>query len=108
MTDTTTLDTIETLQSKHQNIKITLGASMGMVLIIYFFTFAMLVDKFPPAFFIFEAITSVMIFISFFKLNAIAFAILKPLAGRQRRALLSTLNANDMEKKPEEIAAKLN
>jgi len=106
MTENALLENIKSLQQKHQNIKITIGSILGFVLIFYFFTFAMLVDKFPRGFFIFEAISTVLIVICLFKLNNVAMAVFKVMAGRHKD-LLGKLTASDMDTNAEDLEKKL-
>jgi len=101
----TDIEIIQLIQDKQRSFKITLGASMGMILIVYFFTFAMLVDKFPPAFFIFEAITSVIFLVSFFMLNKISFAYVKlRMAGKANyQDYFEIMQASDVDESAETI-----
>lgn len=103
------LETIKTLQESQKNIKIWIGAIMGVILILFFFTFAMFVDKFPPAFFIVETIITLIIFPSFFMLNRISFAILRMTKGRKEefKAILAKMHRDDVDKKTEEVLEKI-
>ena len=104
------LDKVKALQESQKSIKITLGTLMGLILIIFFFTFAMLVDKAPPIFFVIETIITIIIIPLFFMLNKVSFLILKITKGKKAeyRELISRLNANDMDKKPEVVLENLN
>ncbi len=76
-----------------------------MVLIIYFFTFAMLVDKGYKLILTIQVITSIIFFISFFYLNRIAFFVTRLLFQKQipNGEIIRYLDADDMSKKPEEL-----
>ncbi|MDH5378017.1 MAG: hypothetical protein OEX00_06840 [Gammaproteobacteria bacterium] len=101
-------ETLNELLNKQRNIKITVGAIGGVILILYFFTFAMLIDKAPFAFVIVEAITGTAIFISFFMLNKISFSLLKILVkGSEKKKLLERVNPADVDKKPETLKKEL-
>lgn len=97
----TKLNKIEALQESQKNIKITIGTIMGFILLVFFFTFALLVDKFPPVFFIIETIITIIIIPAFFMLNKISFFILKLKKGKKEeyRDIIGQLNANDVDKK---------
>jgi len=103
------LETIKTLQESQKNTKIWIGAIMGVILILFFFTFAMFVDKFPPIFFIVETIITLIILPSFFMLNRISFALLKMKKGNKEefKAILAKLNRDDVDKKTEEVLEKI-
>ena len=94
----TEFETLNTLLGKQRSLKITWGVSGGLILIIYFFTFAMLYDKFPGGFIAFEIVTSILIFISFFMLNRISFALLKLFAiKKEQRQMLGKFIFSDVE-----------
>ena len=104
------LETIKTLQESQKNTKIWIGAIMGVILILFFFTFAMFVDKFPPIFFIVETIITLIILPSFFMLNRISFAILKMKKGSKEefKPVLEKMHRDDVDKKTEEVLEKIN
>ena len=104
------LENIKTLQESQKNTKIWIGAIMGVILILFFFTFAMFVDKFPPIFFIVETIITLIILPSFFMVNRISFAILKMKKGNKEefKSNLSKMHRDDVDKKTEEILEKIN
>jgi len=104
------LETIKILQESQKNTKIWIGTIMGVILIIFFFTFAMFVDKFPPIFFIVETIITLIILPSFFMLNRISFAILKMKKGNKEefKGVLSKMNRDDVDKKAEDVSKKIN
>ena len=83
--------------------------SMGMILIVYFFTFAMLVDKGYKSILLFEIVTSIIFFASFFFLNKIAFHITRLLyRNRQPHSnIMRMLRPSDITRKPEELLPKI-
>jgi len=105
----TQLETIKTLQESQKNTKIWIGTIMGIILILFFFTFAMLVDKAPPLFFIVETIITIIIIPCFFMLNRISFAILKMKKGKKEefKSLLDKMTRDDVDKKAETILEKI-
>ena len=103
------LEKIKTLQESQKNIKVTIGSAMGLILIIFFFTFAMLVDKFPPVFFVIESIITLIFIPSFFLLNKISFTILKIKKGKNEeyKPLMEKLKPSDVDKKPEAVLSSI-
>lgn len=110
MNDENTLNIIESLQKKLVSQKITIGSTIGIILIIYFFTFAMLVDKFPPVFFVFEGISSIIFVIILFTLNKTSYALLKMRSNKnsEQFRILEKMQPGDVDKKPEEVFNTLN
>lgn len=108
MTDTQ-LENIKTLQASQTSIKIWMGSIMGLILIIFFFTFATFVDKFPPIFFIIESIIALIFVPCFFMLNRVSFFILKLKKNKQEKfkTILAAIDKDDVDKKSEEVLKKL-
>ena len=104
------LKKIEFLQESQKNTKVWIGAIMGVILILFFFTFAMLVDKFPPIFFTIETIITLIILPCFFMLNRISFGILKIKKGKKEefKDILGQMHRDDVDKKTEEVLANIN
>ncbi len=109
MNETQLLEAVKSLQESQKSIKITIGSIMGLVLIIFFFTFAMLLDKAPPLFFIIETIITIIIIPLFFMLNKLSFVILKIRKGKKEelKKIIAQMNANDVDKKAEIVLQKL-
>jgi len=106
----TQLEKIKKIQESQKSIKITIGSAMGLILIVFFFTFAMLVDKAPPIFFVIETIITIIFIPLFFMLNKISFIFLKMRMGEKAeyKDIISQLNANDVDKKAEVILENIN
>ncbi len=100
-----TLEIIKKLQDSQKSIKITIGSIIGVVFILFFFTFAMLVDKAPPIFFEIETVLVIILFPMLFMLNRISFAILKFRKGKKEefKDVLTKMDRNDVDKKPEKV-----
>ena len=100
------IERISDIQKKQTKYKMIIGISLGMILLIYFFTFAMFVDKFPPIFFVIELITTPIIFVMFFLLNKMSFALIKGGFEKQAdyRDVIAKMTQNDIDEKPEKIA----
>ena len=70
-------ETIERIRSIHENIVVTLGVLIGIVLLMYFFTYAMLTDKGNTAVLMFEVITSIILVLLLIKLKHVAYWLMK-------------------------------
>lgn len=105
----TKLENIKQLQEKQTNIKIWIGSAIGFIFLVFFFTFAMLVDKFPPIFFIIESIITLILFPCLFVLNRISFTLLKLTQSKnpEFKDIMSQMKQGDVEVKPEEILSRL-
>ena len=110
MTDTTDSNQIsqavERLQQSYSNIKIFTAVPMGVLLILYFFSFAMLIDKGMNAALWFEIITSVLFVIYFIFINRAAFAILKFLNrnNSQNSDILALMSVSELLMKPDALS----
>ncbi|MDX1810422.1 MAG: hypothetical protein R3240_00620 [Gammaproteobacteria bacterium] len=98
-------ENLEKLLNKQRSIKITIGAVGGIILLLFFFSFATLVDKAPAEFYILEAIISVVIFASFFMLNKISFGWVKITKGKKEefKAIIPLINQNDVDAKLDKV-----
>jgi len=72
----TTQEKIEFLLEKQRSTKIKIGVTIGLILIVYFFSYGGLIDKAPPGFMYFQLITSTIMFTMLFMLNRISFKLL--------------------------------
>ncbi len=94
-------ENLEKLLNKQRSIKITYGSLSGIVLLIFFFTFAYLVDNAPPVFFIFETIVAAVIFVSYFMLNRLSFIWIKMTKSKKAEFMdiIPRLEAGDVDGK---------
>lgn len=99
------LDIIRAIQNTQRKISIITGFTMGILLIVYFFTFAMLIDKGYSFLLKFEIVTTVIFVIAFFFLNKLSFQLTRLVYMRQPvyGQLLSKLKSGDINKTPEEV-----
>jgi len=104
-----TLKILQKIQKTQNNIVIYSAIAMGVILIVYFFTFAMLADMGYKSILMFEIVSSIVFFISFFFLNKIAFHVTRFLYRNRQphRDILRVLNASDVTRKPEELLTKI-
>ena len=103
--DIRTAQIIESLQQSYNNIKIFTAVPMGILLLLYFFSFAMLIDKGMVGALWFEIITSIMFVIYFIFINKAAFAILKILSRNNpgKNDILSLIDVSELAMKPEAL-----
>lgn len=97
---------VESLQQSYSNIKIFTAVPMGVLLILYFFSFAMLIDKGMNAALWFEIITTVLFVIYFIFINRAAFTILKFLNrnNSQNSDILALMSVSELLMKPEALS----
>ena len=92
------IELIERLQQSYSNIKIFTAVPMGVLMILYFFSYAMLIDRGMTGVLMFEIVTSVLFVLYFIYINQAAFVILKFIHRNkpQVREMLSLMNASDL------------
>ena len=103
------LDIITRLQSSNSNIKIFSVVPMGVMMIIYFFTFATLIDRGMFGALAFEIITTVIFFLAIININRWPLTILRwRYRNRQPyNQLLIYMQSDDFEHPSEEIARRV-
>ena len=103
-------ENLEKLLNKQKSMKITIGSVGGVILLLFFFSFATLVDKAPPIFFIIETIITILIFISFFILNRISFAWIKMTKSKKAefKDIIPKLQMNDVDEKLDKVFERIN
>jgi hypothetical protein len=106
MTQPHDITTIERLQAIQGNIKVFTGIAIGTVMLLYFFSYAMLVDKGMTGALMFEIITAILCVLALVYLNQVSFFILKRLYQRRKayRALFLYLTAKNIGDKAEDLA----
>jgi hypothetical protein len=95
-----TIDIINTVKKAHENIMVVTGVLIGILLIVYFFTFAQFFDRGYMAVVYFQAVTSVMLVVALFFLKRIAFVFIRMIYGRRDayQPFLSAIVASDLDK----------
>jgi len=103
---TNIIESLESLQRSYSNIKIYTAVPMGVLMILYFFSFAMLIDKGMNSALMFEIVTSILFVLYFVYINRAAFAILKFLNRNKsvRSNLLSLMDGNELAMKSDALA----
>lgn len=72
-----TVETIEALQNTHNNIKVFTAIPMGVLMILYFFSYATLIDHGMYGVLGFEIVTTVVFVMSLIYINRLSFFLLK-------------------------------
>ena len=95
---TQNIELIERLQQSYSNVKVYTAVPMGVLMILYFFSYAMLIDRGMNGTVIFEIVTSILFVLYFFKINQAAFVILKFIHRKKAQLsdMLSLMNASDL------------
>lgn len=70
-------EAIEKIQNSQNNIKIFTAVPMGIILLLYFFSFASLIDHGLTKLLLVEIITSILFVLAFIFLNSLSFYIVK-------------------------------
>jgi len=94
------LEIINTLKQKHENTVVFMGITLAMVLVLFFFSFAQLIDRLPPIFIQVQVMMAIFIVIALCYIKRLAFFYLRLRHGMRTefKPFLSVLNANDMAK----------
>ncbi|MCI0504909.1 MAG: hypothetical protein L0Z73_02245 [Gammaproteobacteria bacterium] len=71
------IETIESLQNSLSNIKVFTVVPMGVLLILYFFSFATAIDRGMYGLLVFEIVTTVLFVFVIIFINRVGFALLK-------------------------------
>ncbi len=105
----TSQEKIEFLLEKQRSTKIKIGVSIGLVLIIYFFSYGGLIDKAPASFMYFQLFTSIIMVIMLFMLNRISFGLLNRKFSKQAEYsdIVKQLTQNDVDEKIKVIVARV-
>ncbi len=103
------LQALQRIQKTQNIIATTVAITMGTLMVSYFFTFAMLIDKGHRGALLVELITTLLFIVAFFFLNRLAFAITRLYYGRRQphARLLARLSAADASTPPEQLLARL-
>jgi len=90
---------LENIKSTHENIAITIGTLLSIVLIAYFLSYAQFADSKYPSLFWFEMISSFFIVAGLVYVQRIAFALLsiRYMANASYKAAVASLTLNDLK-----------
>ncbi len=97
------VDVVRAVKSAHGSIMTITGVVIGITLVLYFFSFAQLIDRGHTGLVWFQTISSVVMVIILCTLKRFAFVLLKLLYGRRAayRPLLSVIRAADLDQDDE-------
>lgn len=98
-------EAIQKLQNVQNNIKIAIAVPAGLLLIVYFFTYAMFLDQGIHRMVWFEMITSGVLVLSLIKINRLSFVLLR-LWYRNKsphKEFLNKVSAADLTRAAQEL-----
>lgn len=107
MTQQHELSAIEHMQNTQGNVKVFSAIPMGVLMILYFFSYATLVDKGMTGALMFEIVTTILFLLALIYLNQVSFVVVKYLYRNKRphRDLLIHLNAKNINDNAEKLCA---
>ena len=107
--DQSALQAIQRLHKIQNTIGTTLAITMGTLMVIYFFTFALLIDKGYHAALLVEFITSILFIIAFFFLNHLSFRVIRLIYRRRQpyADLLRHLAPRDAGLPPQQVLERI-
>lgn len=109
MNDVPLLEAVRRIKKLHGNLTVGLGIAIGLILTIYFFSFAMLVDRAPPILWKIQALSALGLVLMLVYLKQCAFFGVR-LWLRARppyREILKGLRPADMDQNEEQLIARL-
>jgi len=109
MTRIIDLDIIEQIQSTQRKIKMYTAVPMGILLMLYFFSFATLLDKAPTAFFQFELFSSIIFIFTLVFLNQYSFYLTRFIYRNKpsHASVLQLLQPEDIDENATSIKEKM-
>lgn len=92
------LQAIQRIKKTHENLVVTIGITIGIILGIYFFSFAALIDSAPPFAIQFQMVTSVLLVLALIYVKRIALLFTRLLLGRDDhcRTILRVITVADL------------
>jgi len=98
-----TLQAIETIQKTQRRIAVTTGVIMGILMSVYFFSYATLIDHGMFGVLLVEIITSVAFVFAYIFMNRLSFKLTRLFLARRYGELLARLSPRDIYKTPEQV-----
>jgi len=98
-----TLEAIQAIHKTQKRIATVTGVTMGILMSIYFFTFATLIDRGMFGALLLEVITSIAFIFAFIFMNRLSFGLTRLFYRRRHAALLQQLSPADINKSPEQV-----
>lgn len=95
MSDSSPASALQRLKAAHERIMTVAGMAMGILMVLYFFTFAQFIDRGYTGVVWFQAISSVLMVIALFMLRRVSFGLLRLFRGRhpEYRSLLAVMTS---------------
>jgi hypothetical protein len=105
MANSEMIETIESLQNSLSNIKVFTAVPMGVMLILYFFSFATAIDRGMYGLLTFEIVTTVLFIFAIIYINKVSFVLLKMRYKNKApyNSVLKFVDYSDLSGKPEDI-----
>lgn len=99
------LEAIRKIKKTHENLVVTLGITIGLILGVYFFSFASLIDSAPPFAIRFLMVTTVLLVLALIYVKRIAFFFTRLLLGRKEhcKAILKVITVADLTLDEQEL-----
>ena len=101
------IEDIEKIQKTQRRISTTSGITMGILMSIYFFTFAALIDRGMFGLLLVEIITTVAFAFAYIFMNTLSFKITRLFYGRNYDHIFRQLKPGDINRTAEEIVSNL-
>lgn len=103
------LDAIRRIKKTHENFVVALGITIGLILGVYFFSFAALIDSAPPIAIQFLMVTTVLLVLALIYVKRIALFFTRLKLGRKSeyKPLLAALVVADLAKDEEALLRQL-
>lgn len=100
MSQQITIDIIRTVKKAHENYMVATGVLIGILLLIYFFSFAQFFDRGYMGVVWFQTFTSIAMIAALFFLKRIAFVMVRMAYGRREpyRVFVSAIVVADLDK----------
>lgn len=100
MSEQVNIEAINALKQKYESIMVTIGISLGMVLMSFFFMYAQFIDRMPPIFIQVQVAAAVVIIAMLCYIKRVSYKWLTLRHGRRAefQPLLEKLTVADMEK----------
>ena len=102
-------ENIEKIQNTQNNIKIFTAVPMGILLLLYFFSYAPLIDHGYTALLMFEIVTSILFVFGFIFLNTWTFQVVKVIYKNRApyREIMQQLTAANITKPAEQLCKEI-
>lgn len=109
MNDVAQLEAVRRIKKLHGSLTVGLGIAIGIILTVYFFSFAMLVDKAPPLLWKLQALSAVVLVLMLVYLKRCAFFGVRLWLGTRApyRGIIGRLRVQDLDQSEEQLLARL-